>query len=230
MRFDDKGDRIAAQVLGIDPSSDLAVLARRRDAARLRAARRSPTPTASRSATTRSRSATRSASTARRRAGIISGLGREIQAPNGFQIDKVIQTDAPINPGNSGGPLLDATGRVIGVNSQIATAGSRGQRRHRLRGPVQHRAPGRAAARARRRRRAAPTSASPPATASPAAQGAVVRDVSAGRPGGRRRPPGHAGVDGRGGDVISRVDGQARAPTPDDVARRIERQAARATA
>ena len=57
-------------------------------------------------------------------AGIVSGLGRQIQAPNGFQIDTVIQTDAPINPGNSGGPLLDAKGRVIGVNSQIATAAS----------------------------------------------------------------------------------------------------------
>src|SRR3954452_11057863 len=55
--------------------------------------------------------------------GIVSALGREIQAPNGFQIDDVIQTDAPINPGNSGGPLLDDTGRVIGVNSQMATAG-----------------------------------------------------------------------------------------------------------
>ena len=59
-------------------------------------------------------------------AGIVSGLEREIEAPNGFRIDKVIQTDAPINPGNSGGPLLDAKGRVIGVNSQIATSGAGG--------------------------------------------------------------------------------------------------------
>ena len=59
-------------------------------------------------------------------AGIVSGVGREIQAPDGFQIDEVIQTDAPINPGNSGGPLLDARGRVVGVNTQIATGGAGG--------------------------------------------------------------------------------------------------------
>jgi S1-C subfamily serine protease len=58
--------------------------------------------------------------------GIVSALQRQIEAPNGFSIDNVIQTDASINPGNSGGPLLDASGRVIGINSQIATGGSSG--------------------------------------------------------------------------------------------------------
>jgi putative serine protease PepD len=56
--------------------------------------------------------------------GVVSALQRRITAPSGFAIDDVIQTDAAINPGNSGGPLLDAAGRVIGVNSQIATGGA----------------------------------------------------------------------------------------------------------
>jgi putative serine protease PepD len=56
--------------------------------------------------------------------GIISGLDRSIQAPNGFGIDGAIQTDASINPGNSGGPLLNASGQVIGINAQIATNSS----------------------------------------------------------------------------------------------------------
>ena len=51
--------------------------------------------------------------------GVVSAKQREIPAPNGFRISDVIQTDAAINPGNSGGPLIDAAGRVIGVNSQI---------------------------------------------------------------------------------------------------------------
>ncbi len=57
-------------------------------------------------------------------AGIVSAIGRVLQAPNELAIDNAIQTDAPINPGNSGGPLLNALGQVIGVNTQIATGSS----------------------------------------------------------------------------------------------------------
>jgi S1-C subfamily serine protease len=56
--------------------------------------------------------------------GIVSALQRQIQAPNGFSIDNVIQTDAAINPGNSGGPLINGAGEVIGINSQIETGGN----------------------------------------------------------------------------------------------------------
>jgi S1-C subfamily serine protease len=55
--------------------------------------------------------------------GIVSALQRQIEAPNGFAISHVIQTDAAINPGNSGGPLINASGEVIGINAQIATGG-----------------------------------------------------------------------------------------------------------
>jgi S1-C subfamily serine protease len=61
-------------------------------------------------------------------AGIISALHRPLTAPNQFTIDDVVQTDAAINSGNSGGPLIAANGRVIGVNTAIATGntGARG--------------------------------------------------------------------------------------------------------
>jgi S1-C subfamily serine protease len=61
-------------------------------------------------------------------AGIVSALHRPLTAPNDFTIDDVIQSDAAINSGNSGGPLIAANGKVIGVNTAIATGntGARG--------------------------------------------------------------------------------------------------------
>jgi putative serine protease PepD len=127
VRFGSDGGSIDADVLGTDPSSDLAAL--RIDPASVpdgvkplaladsREVQVGDTAIAIGNPFGLDRTATE---------GIVSGVGREIRAPNGFSIDSVIQTDAPINPGNSGGPLLDDSGRVIGVNSQIETAGSPG--------------------------------------------------------------------------------------------------------
>ena len=126
VELDDQGPTISAEIVGTDVSTDLAVLrVARDDVAGIRPLEFADSgrlqvgdlAIAVGYPLGLDRTAT---------AGIISGLGREIEAPNGFQIDEVIQTDAPINPGNSGGPLLDGAGRVIGVNSQIATAGGGG--------------------------------------------------------------------------------------------------------
>jgi putative serine protease PepD len=121
VNLDDKASAITARVVGKDESTDLAVLKVDRSAI----SGRRPLALAESNDVQvgdlaiaigypfgLERTAT---------AGIVSGIGRTINAPNNFQIDKVIQTDAPINPGNSGGPLLDSAGRVVGVNSQIAT-------------------------------------------------------------------------------------------------------------
>jgi putative serine protease PepD len=126
VQFGDQGTQLDAPVLGRDVSSDLAVVrVDPRQAGTLH-----PLPLAD-SDSIRvgdpvvaignpfrlDRTAT---------AGIVSALDRHITAPNGFDIDGVIQTDAPINPGNSGGPLLDGQARVVGVNSQIETGNSGG--------------------------------------------------------------------------------------------------------
>lgn len=58
--------------------------------------------------------------------GTVSGLQRELPGPDGTDIDNVIETEMPVYPGSSGGPLLDADGRVIGVNSQVRASGSVG--------------------------------------------------------------------------------------------------------
>ncbi len=122
----------------------------------------------------------------RRPPGIISALQRQISAPNGFTISDVIQTDAAINPGNSGGPLIDADGRVIGINSQIETGSGGGERRHRLRRPDQHRQERRRADASTAARSSTPTSASgratspprsPTSSTSPVDQGALVQKV-----------------------------------------------------
>ena len=116
-------DRLKAEIVGTDPSTDIALL-------KIDASQRALTPlelgnseavqvgdqvVAIGNPFGLSRTVT---------AGIVSALHRQIQSPSGFTIDKVIQTDAAINQGNSGGPLLNAAGQVIGVNTQIATGSS----------------------------------------------------------------------------------------------------------
>jgi S1-C subfamily serine protease len=120
-------DKVEARTIGQDPSTDLAVLRVDVDARALTplqlgnsdGARVGDSVVAIGNPLGLERSVT---------AGIVSALHRPLTAPNDFTIDDVIQTDAAINSGNSGGPLLAANGRVIGVNTAIATGntGARG--------------------------------------------------------------------------------------------------------
>ena len=125
VRFAENSDFVDVEVAGRDPSNDLAVLKVDPKDAKL-----VPLPLGDSSNVTVGDPAiaignpfgfSRTVTT-----GIVSALQRQIEAPNGFPIRNVIQTDASINPGNSGGPLLDGQGRVIGINTQIATGGSSG--------------------------------------------------------------------------------------------------------
>ena len=116
-------DNLKARVVGADPSTDIAVLQADAKSRALKplpfgnsdAVRVGDSVVAIGNPLGYDRSMT---------AGIVSAVQREIAAPNQFQIDHVIQTDAPINHGNSGGPLIDARGEVVGVNAQIATGNS----------------------------------------------------------------------------------------------------------
>lgn len=111
------GQRSAARILGEDPHSDIAVL-------RTNEHLRAPALSFGDSKTIRvgqmaiaignplgfEQTVT---------AGVVSAVGRSLRAYTGRLIDDVIQTDAALNPGNSGGPLVDASGRVIGINTAV---------------------------------------------------------------------------------------------------------------
>ena len=216
VRFDDDDDPVRAEVLGRDPSSDLAVLhvdpaqagtLRPLTFANSEEVRVGDTAIAVGYPLGLDRTAT---------AGIISGLERQIQAPNGFSIDEVIQTDAPINPGNSGGPLIDARGRVIGVNSQIATAGGSNGNvgigfavpSNTVREVVPELKAGRSVSR--------PFLGVSTSTSSEG-EGAVVRSITPGGPAADAGITASSSPDGAGGDTIVAIDGKA-VRDPDDVA------------
>jgi putative serine protease PepD len=127
VRFGEAGNPIPAKLVGKDPSSDLAVLSIDPKAVKGGV---KPLQLASSKSLRPGQAAIAIGSpfglSGTVTTGIISALNREIEAPNGFSIPGAVQTDAAINPGNSGGPLLDGAGRVIGVNSQIASSGGGG--------------------------------------------------------------------------------------------------------
>jgi S1-C subfamily serine protease len=117
--FED-GKKVSAKVVGSDPSTDVAVIHVDVPASELH-----PIPMANSSAVQVGDPVVAIGSpfslpeTVTQ--GIVSAVGRSITAPNNFTIAGAIQTDAPINPGNSGGPLVDGSGRVLGLADQIET-------------------------------------------------------------------------------------------------------------
>ena len=119
----ENGDKVTAQVVGTDPSTDVGVIKVNVPASELH-----PIPFADSSTAQVGDPVVAIGSPFSLpetvTAGIVSATGRSITAPNNFTIAGAIQTDAAINPGNSGGPLLDGTGQVLGLNDQIETNNS----------------------------------------------------------------------------------------------------------
>jgi len=202
---------VTARVLGVDPSSDLAALRVDPSAVKgiepLRLADSGKVRVGDLAVAIGSPFGLEHTATA----GIVSATGREIQAPDGFAIDDAIQTDAPINPGNSGGPLLDARGRVIGVNSQIrgGSGGNVGIGFAVSSNSVREVLP-----RLQRGERIERAYMGVATQAASAQGGARVGEVNAGSPAAR------AGL--RAGDVITSVDGRS-VNSPEDVGAAVER-------
>jgi S1-C subfamily serine protease len=231
--FEENGEQVDAELKGIDPSTDLAVLKVDPDDVD----RLDPIPLGNSStvevgdpvvAIGNPFGFTRSVTT-----GIVSALQRQIEAPNGFTIRNVIQTDAAINPGNSGGPLLDADGRAIGINSQIATGGGQGSVGIGFAVPIdtakQLLPELRKGGEIERAYLGVTMSDVTPETAKgldlPVEEGALVQDVVQGGPAddaGLRG--GRTGIGQQllaGGDLIVKVDGKD-VENPDDVATLVE--------
>jgi S1-C subfamily serine protease len=120
------GNRVQATIVGVDPNADVALLKVDPDGLSL-------TPLAlgvSRSIAVGEPVAAIGSPFGERQSlsiGVISAVDRNIESLTRFQIGDAIQTDAAINPGNSGGPLLDARGRVLGINAQIKSQSGGGE-------------------------------------------------------------------------------------------------------
>ena len=154
VRFTENGDPIDAQVVGTDPSTDIAVL--KIDPTKVEGGVK-PLQLADSKQIEPGQPAIAIGSPFGLQgtvtSGIVSALDREIQAPNGFTISGVIQTDAAINPGNSGGPLLDDAGPRDRHQLPDRHQRLRRELRGGLRRPDRHRQAGRPAAEVRRQHR-----------------------------------------------------------------------------
>jgi S1-C subfamily serine protease len=113
-------NRVPAEIVGFDPDADIALIKVDSDEVELR-----PLEIAQRDAVAVGEPVAAIGSPFGERqslsVGVVSANDRTIESLTEFSIDHAIQTDASINPGNSGGPLLDADGKVIGINQQIET-------------------------------------------------------------------------------------------------------------